>query len=115
MKLIQTILFVLSLGLQVFGQVDGMFTIRGKVMEENGKPLPFATIVLTCFPDIDVIVKGVVSDREGCFELTAPKGKYMVIVRNLGFKNFTKQLAPDMGSLIDLEDIRLKVQAYHSG
>lgn len=113
MRLLLTNFMILLIVFQTFGQkTDDLITVKGRIIEdESGKPLPFATVAFVQFPNIDLILKGVVSDENGNFEITAPKKNYTMIIRMLGFQNFTKNIQINMPPKVDLGVIRMKTQS----
>lgn len=77
-------------------------TIKGKVIDENGMPLPGATIV-----ELDT-KKAVVTDYDGAFEITVENSSSVLVVTYIGYKekrfvanqqNITIQLYPDTTEL----------------
>lgn len=77
-------------------------TIKGKVTDENGMPLPGATIV-----ELDT-KKAVVTDYDGVFEITVENSSSVLVVTYIGYKekrfvanqqNITIQLYPDTTEL----------------
>ena len=111
MKIYLSVLFAFFLSYVAMGQNVEIFVIQGQVVEKDTKePLPYATVALTQLPDMTRIIKGVVTDGTGHFKLTASKGTYNLIIRNIGFRNFVKKLTPDMEDNIDLGVIELQVQ-----
>lgn len=77
-------------------------TIKGKVTDENGMPLPGATIA-----ELDT-KKAVVTDYDGVFEITVENSNSVLVVTYIGYKekrfvanqqNITIQLYPDTTEL----------------
>lgn len=111
MRTLIAILLIALMPLFALGQTNEMFTIQGRVVdEETEKPLPWATVAITIFPDVDIIVKGVVTNENGEFKLITPKRQCIVCVRNLGYRNFAKHLSSEMDDSIDLGTIRMKME-----
>ncbi|MBQ8957478.1 MAG: carboxypeptidase-like regulatory domain-containing protein [Bacteroidales bacterium] len=54
------------LSLAVHGQ-----SISGRIIDETGKSLPFATVVAYSLPDT-AMVEGMMSDTTGCFQIKSP-------------------------------------------
>lgn len=116
MKGILVIFMLLGLPVLLCAQTQALFTIRGQVVdEESGEPLAYATAVLVKFPIIEQILKGVVTNQDGKFELKAAKRNCALIIRNLGYRNFMYELNSEMPEILDLGIIRLKVQPEQLG
>ncbi len=61
--------------------------IKGRIVDQKGQPVPFATIVL----EPENI--GTVADADGNFIISkAPKGRYNLKVKSLGYKEFSKSI-----------------------
>ncbi|MEG2555968.1 MAG: TonB-dependent receptor [Odoribacter sp.] len=91
-------------------------TVKGRIVDDaTNEPLAYATIALVKFPLIEDILKGVVTDEEGKFELKTLQGEYTLIIRNLGYRNYVYELTPEMPKVKDLGIIRLKLQPEQLG
>ena len=78
-----SILFVL-LNTQAFAQDS--FKVFGKVIDENSKPLEFASVLLLSAQDSS-LVKGALVDAAGDYEfLNIPPGRYLVVGAMMGYK-----------------------------
>ncbi|HIA94222.1 MAG TPA: hypothetical protein EYO16_02995, partial [Candidatus Marinimicrobia bacterium] len=76
-----TLFFLLSF---LLGGTDG--TIRGKVTDEEGVPLPGANVIL---PELSI---GAATDIDGNYLiLNIPVGEYDVVVTMMGYAKFTKK------------------------
>ncbi len=65
---------------------NNLASISGKVVNDNGKPVPSATIILYTAKDSSLI-KAVVNYTDGEFEINELKpGKYFLIVTSVGYK-----------------------------
>ena len=73
----------------VFGQ-----SVKGKIRNESGDPVAFASVKTSDFR------YGVISDENGFFTLRLPEGKYLLIIRHLGYEE--KQLEVETPFLDDL-------------
>jgi len=72
--------------------------IKGKVTNGNtGEPLPLAGVA------VQETGKGSVSDRNGNFELSLPRGNYTLMVSRIGFIEFKKSVSVLSDGNIDLE------------
>ncbi len=82
-KIIVSLLLILSS--VVYGQSE--IVIRGKVTDENGKPLPYANVY------ISGTLNGAMTDDNGKFEFSwKPTGKAELIASMVGYKNFKKEI-----------------------
>ena len=93
----QFVLFLLPL--LTYSQIK----IVGKTTS-NSKPVPFANVVLT--NSANAIVTGTVTEDNGSFKITAPKGDYKITISFLGYTDWSKQI--EANSDIDLGEITLK-------
>lgn len=100
-KLLSTLLAIIAFSPCISGQ-----TIRGKVLDDKGEPMEFATVALCSLPDSS-IVAGCSTDLEGLFEIGG-KGDF-VTISMIGFQ--TKSL-PVTASL-DLGTIRMSPDAAY--
>ena len=75
---------------------DGMITIKGKVVDQNGTPMPGASII------VQSKSQGCVSDRDGAFELGAVSPDDAIIVSFVGFQTVKKK-------------VQKKHEYYHGG
>lgn len=80
----------LAAGITAFGQGTTTSNIGGKVLDENGGPLPGASVVAIHNPSGSEY--GVVSNSEGFFRLAnmRPGGPYTVSITFVGFQDFVK-------------------------
>jgi outer membrane receptor protein involved in Fe transport len=75
------LLIVLLYGNMAYGQ-----KVRGKVLEKDGKPLPFANVLLLSSKD-STLVKGAVTAENGSFSIENTKqGTYLVVVSMIGYQ-----------------------------
>ncbi len=86
-------LFILSfllLPIRLSAQTNlaNSFTIRGTVVDEQNKPIPFVTVALYRTAD-SVLVTGAVSDDGGKFEIPAKPGRYHLKLSILSFRDRT--------------------------
>lgn len=77
--------------------------LEGRVTDENGAPVEYATIVLLS-SDMEQVA-GTTSDGEGCFSLSARAGSYTAKIFYLGYEDVT--LDVDLASPVKLPDIAL--------
>lgn len=76
------ILFAIA-GLVLCSTVQAQ-SLKGRVVDENGGNMPFATVAVVSLPD-STVVAGLMTDEEGFFETGKPAGKAVVQVLYLGY------------------------------
>lgn len=87
--------FTIAFAITAFNLM-GQTIIKGKVSDERGTPVPGANIFLANTYD------GTTSDTDGQFEFTSDeKGKQALVVKFIGYKDFTKEIALD-GTMISI-------------
>ncbi|MCR8559337.1 TonB-dependent receptor family protein [Mucilaginibacter sp. BJC16-A38] len=87
--------------------------VKGKLVDEAGKAIDYATISVVNAAD-SLLEKSAVSDKNGAFEISDLKnGSYRLIASRLGLKNYvraftitTAKPAIDFGALTMVKDIR---------
>ena len=83
--------------------------ISGKIVDQqNQQVLPFSTISLI-EKESEKLITGAVSDGEGRFEISGDlKGKYLLKVSFIGFKEFTKDvLIGELNTYFDIGTVQL--------
>lgn len=83
-----------------------MFPATGRVVDENGQAVAYATVVLL---KEGQQVTGMSSDTEGRFELKVPTGDYTLSVQFIGFEPVKRQVRVEQQN--DLGDIVLKTSS----
>jgi iron complex outermembrane receptor protein len=80
-------------------------TIKGKVMDENGLPLPGASVLE------ETTKKGVITDSDGNFEISVESKNAVLVISYIGYKdqkvsanssNFNIRLVPDSTTLAEV-------------
>ena len=66
------------------------FTISGRIVDDQAKQIPYATVVLLEEGDQ---VSGGVTDSEGKFSLLATAGSYQLHVSYIGYKSISKEIS----------------------
>jgi hypothetical protein len=96
------LLFVLicSFSISAFAQ---QLTLSGKVTDQNGQPVPFASIY------IKNTTKGASANSEGDYSIQLQAGQYEVLYRAVGYKQESKKI--DLNSATVL-NVTLAVEAY---
>lgn len=60
--------------------------IKGKITDNSGQPIPFATVY------IKELTKGSTANPDGNFDLKIPEGQYSIIISALGYKPETRRI-----------------------
>lgn len=80
--------------------------VRGKIMEESGKPVPYASVLLLS-PADSLFILGTVSDENGQFEFDpVPENRYLLSVSKVGLKKHFQEVALS-GGIRNLDTITL--------
>jgi hypothetical protein len=79
-------------------------TIKGKITNQNGDPIQYATVY------IQELKQGTTANTKGDYELRLPPGKYMVIFQSLGFEPIFSNIT--ITNKIITKNIVLPVQFY---
>ena len=79
--------------------------VIGKVIDENGEPLPFVNVVLMSMPD-SAYVQGGITDEQGAFKLTALENGGLVKISYIGYQTMYIN-----SSTVDLGTITLQPEA----
>ncbi|MEL6918844.1 MAG: TonB-dependent siderophore receptor, partial [Bacteroidota bacterium] len=93
------LLFVLFTSCILWGQE----TVTGTVIDNQGEPIVRATITMKGTAG----TFGKLTDNQGQFELSIPKGNYTLEIRYLGFQSYTDQVEIITGSPVDIGTITL--------
>ncbi len=59
--------------------------VNGKVIDENGEPMPFVNVVMLSMPD-SAYVQGGITDEQGTFKLTALQNGGLVKISYIGYQ-----------------------------
>lgn len=94
--LVSVILYLVSSGLSAQ-------TIKGKITNQSGDPVPYATVY------IEELRQGTTSNTKGDYEIRLPAGKYTVIYQSLGFDPVYENINLS-GQII--KNVTLSVQYY---
>jgi hypothetical protein len=88
------------------------FQISGKVIDgKTGQPIPFATVAFLKFRDSSQV--GTVTETDGTFTFSIPRGGYMLKITTTGYEPFTRPLRlRDSGEVVRLGTIRLQEGSY---
>lgn len=58
--------------------------LKGKIVSNNGEPVPYATVY------VPELTQGIVADEKGNFQTRLNKGNYHLDIRSLGYENQTR-------------------------
>ncbi|MCD4834498.1 MAG: DUF5686 and carboxypeptidase regulatory-like domain-containing protein [Bacteroidales bacterium] len=95
---------ILTVFISFFGIYSFSQCIKGKITNNSGNPIPYATIYATG------ISKGTTSNIEGNYKLDLPKGNHKITIRYLGYK--TRELNVSCSDSTQTIDIILEEQLY---
>ena len=88
--------------LEVSAQTSPTFSLTGQVVNDQGEPVDYATVQLRHQQD-STRFYGAITDEEGKFTLTVPKGDYQLRISFLGYQEYSQELAvngkTDLGKL----------------
>ncbi len=77
---------LLLLTTALFAQSPGRGKVSGEIKENNGKPLPFATVLLLKAKD-STLVKGAITSETGYYEVeNVIEGRYLISANMVGFQ-----------------------------
>ena len=108
MKLIFTIFFITTVSFSAFAQ---SFTLKGKIVDQQGQPVPFASI----YKKNTSI--GTSANSDGDYTLRLNSGKHEIIYQAIGFKQESRQIDLDgnqnlniilVQSVFELSDVIVK-------
>ena len=70
-------------------------TIRGKVVDENNNPLPFANVLLK------ETNNGTAADKDGKFEIIAKPGTYTLLISYIGYEKYSGEIILQRNKIIE--------------
>lgn len=71
--------------------------VNGKVIDENGEPMPFVNVVMLSMPD-STYVQGGITDEQGLFNLVAPQNGGLIKISYIGYQTqYINPSATDLG------------------
>lgn len=102
MKVFLVMLISMTLPVGLSAQAVG-----GKLVDENGRPLAYANVVVLSLPD-SAFVTGTVSNEDGAFRLDCPEGADLLRVSSVGYVSLYKRCGEgDVGTLRMRPDARM--------
>ena len=73
--------------------------VNGKVLDENGEPMPFVNVVMLSMPD-SAYVQGGITDEQGVFKLTALQNSGLGKISYIGYQTiYINSSAVDLGTI----------------
>ena len=73
--------------------------VNGKVIDENGEPMPFVNVVMMSMPD-STYVQGGITDEQGTFNLTALQNGGLIKISYIGYQTmYINSSAVDLGTI----------------
>jgi len=97
-RLVSVALFIVISLSQMMAQ-----NITGKIVDNQGNPLPFANVMLLSRPD-STFIKGAVSDEEGNFSIAANCNGGIIKVSSIGYQTITKNCEGQQAGIIRLAE-----------
>ncbi len=95
---------VLLITLIFISAVSHSQTLKGKITNQSGDPIPYATVY------IQELKQGTTTNTKGDFEIRIPAGRYTVIYQSLGFEPILENIT--LSDKITTRNIILPVQYY---
>ncbi len=81
--------------------------VIGKVIDENGEPMPFVNVVMLSLPD-SAYVQGGITDEQGAFNLTALQNGGLVKISYIGYQTlYINSSSVDLGTITLLPEATL--------
>ncbi|MBQ3204677.1 MAG: TonB-dependent receptor [Alistipes sp.] len=102
--------FLLSLVLLMATSVMAMSRVTGRVVDVEGKPIGYATVMAMQGEDV---VRGVATDDEGGFVLQLQDGSYNILVEFVGYEAWQQSVS--VAGDVDLGEITLKESSTEIG
>lgn len=100
------ILFFMVTSFVCFGQY---YELRGKIIDETGRPVRYASVTLTKFPD-STIIDGCAADSLGEFRFRQIDRKCMLEVKAIGYQTIRRKI--DLNSNLDIGSLILSIDAF---
>ena len=81
--------------------------VNGKVVDENGDPMPYVNVVMLSMPD-STYVQGGITDEQGTFKLTALQNGGLVKISYIGYQTlYINSSVVDLGTITLLPEATL--------
>ncbi|MBQ2164135.1 MAG: carboxypeptidase-like regulatory domain-containing protein, partial [Muribaculaceae bacterium] len=73
--------------------------VNGKIVDENGEPMPFVNVVMLSMPD-SAYVQGGITDEQGMFNLTALQNGALIKISYIGYQTlYLNSGATNLGTI----------------
>ena len=102
--------FLLSLALLMATSAMAISRVTGRVVDTEGKPIGYATVVAMQGEDV---VRGVATDDKGGFVLQLQDGSYNILVEFVGYEAWQQSVS--VAGDVDLGEVTLKESATEIG
>jgi hypothetical protein len=100
---------LIFMGLFAHAQVESSTLLKGQILDEQNKALPFANVLLLRAKDSS-LVTGNVSDQLGIYVFDQiNNGQYLLAVSMMGYANFRSQVFELNGGTLEMPQIKLNV------
>ncbi len=77
--------------------------VAGKVIDENGEPLPFVNVVLLSLPD-SAFVQGAMTDEQGMFNIATDKSEGLLKLTSIGYQTLYHPFKTGDGLLLQMKE-----------
>ena len=77
--------------------------VKGKVIDENGQPLPFVNVVLLSLPD-SAFVQGAVTDENGMFNIVTKQEDGLLKLTSIGYETLFLPYQPTSSLTIQMKE-----------
>ena len=77
--------------------------VKGKVIDENGQPLPFVNVVLLSLPD-SAFVQGAVTDENGMFNIVTKQEDGLLKLTSIGYETLFLRYQPTSSLTIQMKE-----------
>lgn len=89
------------------------YKISSQIIDQNGNPIPFASIQLKQDSSSKKLIKGAISDIEGSFLLKdIPVGLYILEVTNMGYQPYSKSIVLEKDVDVNLKKVVLNTDLF---
>lgn len=109
-KIISAFVLLFFFTFQVLAQNKA---ITGKVIDKDGAPVPYASVVVMDYGD-SAIVEGSATDADGFFMLKPPAGRYLIQISFLSYENSYREVNFN-NTKVDLGTIKLRPSSLALG
>ena len=91
-----TLMTIMMIALNASAKVPD---VNGKIVDENGEPMPFVNVVMLSMPD-SAYVQGGITDEQGMFNLTALQNGALIKISYIGYQTlYLNSGATNLGTI----------------